>query len=164
VGDLQFKSADVGPLDEVLKMGDSMTDSSKPTRLLLDAARLVHSLRKAVRAKDWHKMKVLLDQAGDMIMPESAMPELTRIQDEVDNRNLIHQITEALSRGAPSGFVGAMDATSIDTALLEARLAHWKEVGWKTEIAKDLVRVGTLFLILRRAMQAGDEEAADDAL
>ena len=82
----------------------------------------------------------------------------------MDNRLLIYQMTEALSKGAPAGFVGAMDKTAIDTTTLEARLGHWKQVGWHTEHAKALVSAGAAILMLRRALRGSDEEELEKAI
>ena len=89
-------------------------------------------------------------------LPPPTVAELRVLQLELDNFEIIDGLSRALSQGLPSGNVGHIVTTSVDTAGLIAALDSAEARSPKTPEAKSLVASANLMTKLRQAAKQGD--------
>lgn len=85
-----------------------------------------------------------------------AKEELRVMGDELDNRNIMVHISNALSRGAAVGEIGHLDVTSIDIVSLDQAIAYAKKIGCQTQEASQLLGTAQLIRRLRHALMSSN--------
>jgi sugar diacid utilization regulator len=160
VGELAMKTADSASLQAAI------TDAKKQMELvggmsaagmhLLACAELVLKLRNALLSGDWGLIRKAVDAALETRMPEAALAEVMSAKDEVDNHTLIHQLTDVLEKGYPTGPVARLDLSTVDVIHIGERVAHAEEVGPKTQKAQALLKLAKAIRKIRQALLSGD--------
>lgn len=160
VGEINMASVDTASLKAAIesarKQAEEVGGFSPPTMAMIDAAGLVLRLRQALVSGDWGSIKKAVGEALEVRLPEAAIPEVTLAQDSLDNHTLIHQLTDALERGCPTGSVARLDLSGVDVTHLSERIAHAEEVGPKTPHATALLKLARIVRKVRQELLAGN--------
>jgi len=94
---------------------------------------------------------------GGFALPEEVQSELGLLQDELDNYNLITDLTAALSTGAATGPLGMLDTTTLQLGELDMALKrHDRAMVIKTPLAASLLYTARVASDLRHGLQGGD--------
>eukprot|EP01138_Halocafeteria_seosinensis_P015798 gb/GECG01016122.1/.p1 GENE.gb/GECG01016122.1/~~gb/GECG01016122.1/.p1 ORF type:complete len:2167 (+),score=323.76 gb/GECG01016122.1/:1-6501(+) len=83
-----------------------------------------------------------------------AVPEIEVMQAELDNRNVIVQLTKALYEGAIQGAIGNINYENIDTSGLEWAISYANKMGCITGEARQLLRSAEVIKRLRQAVSS----------
>jgi len=106
----------------------------------------------------------ILREVAGAPLSELALPEVTLLQQEIDNRRMIVALSKALAAGGARGAVGELDLTGVDTAALDTAVAEATELGPKTETAERLLSAAKLIRRLRSVLLAGNWQWVGSAL
>ena len=160
VGEVDFKTADVtglaGAIESAKKQAEEVGGFSPPTMAMIHAAELVLKLRQALVSGDWGAIKKSVEEATRVRLPEVAVPEVALAKDSLDNHTLIHQLTDCLERGSPTGSVAKLDLSGVDVTHISERIAHAEEVGPKTLHATSLLKLARIVRKVRQELLAGN--------
>lgn len=157
VGELDVKSADVAGLAAAIQRTRDLaahTGGLSPTATqLLASADLLLRLRQAMVATDWAGIKKAVHEGTEMKLAEPCLNELMIAKAELDNHAIVHQLTDALEKGAASGTVSRLDLSTIDTTVLIERIEHAEEIGPRTQQAHALLKLARIVKRVREAMR-----------
>lgn len=157
VGDIDASKVDAASMDAAFISCDRLGGTrTQETSSLMVVARTLRSLRAAVASDDWDSAEAALMLAAGDAAYDIAQAELELCQSELNNRTIIAELTEALSSGSASGTVGAFDASSIDTRVLEGDIADARMLGCVTDVARGLLTCSEVIFGLRSAVVSGD--------
>lgn len=173
VGHLKVNKIDTKPLESALKDAQSKLDAiasgSQPQSTLAQEAffaiQELIDLRSAIIDDNWDQVEsILLAGAEQKESFDATEIEVELIQDELNNRTIIAELTKALSSGAPSGPIGELDLSSIDVESLQADVNDANELGCHTKEAKELLENANLVLRIRRGLVSEDWDMVEHAL
>jgi hypothetical protein len=165
-------SIDLKPLNDAIALATRLSPKTVEARQMLFTAKVVARLRLCLLNEDLGEAALTLEAVRGKMLASVAMPEVRAVQDEVDNWTLVSELTAALSAGAVSGTVGALDLSTVDATSLERAIEHAEELGCKTTEAANLLAAAKQVYKLRLALLndnwsgapppgAGEGEAAD---
>lgn len=98
-------------------------------------------------------------------LPRPVVDELNVMQDELDNYNLLRDLTSVLQSGGPVGEPGALDARPVHVDDLELALRRHDRLGnIKTPLAASLIYTGRVIRDLRRALLDGNWSVVESVL
>jgi len=123
-------------------------------------------LRSVLLAENWDWVATVLADARHekRVFPVESLQELQLVQDELDNRTILAQLTGALSSGAARGAIGDLDVDGIDTSGLDRAITFARSLGCKTIESSQMVATAQLVRRLRQALVAGDLDLAGELL
>ena len=124
-GALDLDTIDLAALDAAVEMGRQLGCHTTQAANLLASVEVMRGVRSNMLSGDWVGVGVALQQARDLgpRMSETCSAELALVQDELDNRMIVHQLGEALRHGMATGEVGDLDLDTIDTTQLSAAIS-----------------------------------------
>lgn len=163
VGALDGKSADVTNLSNTInRVKTSMIavgGISTPVSILLTAAELLLRIRHALAANDWTGLKKAVQESTDIKMPEVCLAEIYMAKAALDNHTMITFLTDAVEKGGPLGIVSKLDKSTVDVNVIADRIKQAEEMGPKTPLASNLLKLATVMLKVRKALLAKDYDA-----
>ena len=157
-GSLDLDTVDLAALDAAVDLAQQLGCKTTLGANLLRSAEVLRAVRSSMLAGDWAAVGVALQQARELgpRMAESCSAELERVQDELDDRRIVGQLSEALRSGMATGEVGELDMSTVDVKGLSAAITKCAEIGCKSSHAQQLMATAQFVRRLRTALSAGD--------
>ena len=162
-GKMETASIVLGDLTKAIKRAEEVTCRSMEAKQLLSTAQIMRQLRQALRADDWDKVHLVLEESEDVGVAPVAEHEQQAALDEAENRTICRELREALSSGGPTGETGQLDISTVDVGPLRAAVALAEEIGCKTAGARELLSTAKVVLRVRKALKDTSGEASAGA-
>jgi len=171
VGNLESKQADAEPLQIALSEVISRLEDtgvvngmqSERGLCVFKAVEELSNLRINVKNDNWEAIEEIFVSAK-FLDQDFVHDEALLIQDELNNRTIIAELTKAITSGMPKGKVGALDLSELNIEILASDIEDAKEIGCKTKEARSLLENATIVLALRKAIRKPDWEALANAV
>jgi hypothetical protein len=160
-GRLYIGSIDVKPLNESISLATKLGPKTVEARQMLFTAKVVARLRLCLLNEDLAEAGMTLEAVRGKMLASVAIPEVRMVQDEVDNWQVISELTAAITAGSPAGSVGSLDLSTVNFQSLEQALDRSESLGVKTAEAKALSETAQLLFRLRKALLADNWEPED---
>ena len=103
-------------------------------------AQLIRRQRHALVHRNWQRMEQVLSEAHGKVLADIVAPEIRSMQDELDNRAILTELTAALAKGKPSGETGSLEMGGVETDSLADAIAlgKWSQL-WSHCILVDIL-------------------------
>ena len=168
VGALETKFVLVKPLAQGIQAADEGTVRTRSGVQLLESSRLILNLREALVERNHPALQQGVDEILKALHTNSlareAMSEIQVYVNEVQNQQLLQAMDKGLRSGRAAGLVGNLDISTISTRELNKAMALGDDVGWKSDRAQELQRVGAQVVMLRGAMVDNEWRDVEKAL
>ena len=164
VGRLDFTGVRVDALKMAVSLASSLHPRTVVAKQLVATAQLMARLRGHVLRGSWTEVDAAVrEHRGANLAPEGR-EEFACIRDEVGNRLLLTALNDALTTGHPTGGVGSLDLSSIDTRQLDVGIAMATKLGVRTDDASRALVTAQVVRAVRAAMRRGDKDGVIAAL
>ncbi|CAK9109242.1 High molecular weight form of myosin-1 (High molecular weight form of myosin I) (HMWMI) [Durusdinium trenchii] len=170
VGHLKMAAVSAEPLRAGLKkareifddggLANSEPESARGNKVLA-AVQDLAKLRDALVDDNWDAVEDTLQACGPNLFAAVTDDEVTLVQEELNNRTIISELTRALESGRAVGTVGELDLDVVEVSSLEADIVDANELGCKTKEAKALLENANMVLVLRKALVEQDWDALE---
>ena len=169
VGSIALGAVSVESLKGVLAEASQFGIRTPTGRLLVESAGHMVRLRRAIVADEWGLVEEIIESVGgrtdDPKTAAEVLPEVRLIVEELDNREIIAGLSEALQTGRASGVgVGNMSVLTIDIDDLECVIDDAQERGCKTTESRHLLNTAQLIVKVRSAWAALKWDDLENAL
>ena len=163
---------DVKALDWSIKDTLNHLRRSGEVEQLLVSAQLIRALRMAREEENWKEVSAVLRQCRTQDIATIAQGEVDAAQAELDDHNICHALTRALSSGQVRGEPGNLDVADLSVGELDRSLGLAAELGTSTRRSIRLRRTAEIVHQLRVKLSVKDwsgiasvlEGAASDPL
>jgi len=118
-GHLDVSHIDTEGLEAAIRFAESVGCTTIEARQVLATARVIVKLREALQSHDWVYLEQVIAEARGKVLASIVAPEMRAAQDELDNRAVLVELTQALSRGRPQGQTGRLYTGSVELHPLE---------------------------------------------
>ena len=145
-------SIDLKPLNDAIALSQRLGPKTQESKQMLFTAKVVARLRMCLLNNDLAEASLTLEAINGKPLASVAIAEVRSIEDEVNNWTVITELGAAISKGVPTGSIGHLDLSSVDTTALVAALNHADALGIKTTEAGNLYAAAAAAYKLRTAL------------
>lgn len=164
IGELDVAAIELKTIDAGIGTAQRLGCHTDEASLLLRSAKVVRRLREALITNNHSRLEAVLHDANGMLLSDLASQEFATAREEIANRNILRELSAALSRGMPTGSVGHMSLAHVTTRGLREALAFASRLGAKTLEARQMVFTAKVVLRVRQALLRRDYEEAHRTL
>lgn len=163
VGRIQKEAIETEQLGEAIAFTDRVGTHTSDAKALLDAARLVLDLRRALLADDLPRAHGIVERVdaeggGVKSVADAARVEMSVITKEVQNYTVEQGLLKSFKRGMATGRLGELDVSSISTDDLDEAIATATKLGAGTKHAKQCLLTAMVIRRLRESLAKRDWE------
>ncbi|KAA0165511.1 hypothetical protein FNF31_01856 [Cafeteria roenbergensis] len=159
-GHLDVSCVDVEVIDAALDRAAALGLETAEASQMAETARVVRSVRAALKSKDWSALESALVAAQGRVIADIVADEIRVAQDELDNRAVLLELQDALGRGRAQGETGRLYTGSIELRPLEEAIDLATRLGCRTPEARHMLFSAKVCLRLRHALLSGDFKEA----
>jgi hypothetical protein len=168
ISELNVNNIDSTPIEDAMNVCSTLeTHGGIEAAVLRDACESMITLRKMIIQKDWNAVKKICDEnSKNFIELINVQNEYKRALEEAEDRIIILTCIQACSidSGGPSGIIGQMLLSTIDTRILDTAINQARKWTCRSKKSKTCLKTCEILKSLRTSLTMSDWVGIEDIL